>query len=411
MKEILKDPVLFLIALSIVFACTSLGNSIITALVFTATTVSIFLKDGIKPFKRKSLILYLGFVAIVLIYAGFGKGTLSGRTFNMSIFSFISMFSVFMVSYHVKTLNNRQIKALMKVAMIALLFSIVGTTVVSYINPMAIRVYGFGEMEGADLEIASRYYRMGMMSYSLAHSMSVVVVGLSILILYARSKWLKIVSAVMLLLTLRLLFIMTITTALLLAVIGVAIVFANYFLGGRAFITISLTVLVVAGFFLTGLSAMFLDFSEGTNLEITKKLADLFSLAKSGAAQGQIGYRIELYWASLKTFFSNPIFGWGSDNGSRLIIGEHSYMFDYMAYYGLFALLLFLSWWNEYHFLKSYLTKNNKVFYYYAFIPVAGLFILKGSSVCGTLPFMSLVFIQIVFLYMDNLPKENRYSE
>ena len=408
MKEIFKDPVLFFMALSMVIACTSLGNATITALVYIATSVAIFLKDGVNPFRRRSLSLYMGFVLIVLIYAAFGKGTLSSSTFNMRFFAFINMFSVFMMSYHVKTLNAKQIKGLMSVAFIALLFSIIGTTAVSYIDPMAVRIYGFGDVEDVDMSIASRYHSMGMMGYGLAHGMSVVAVALSVLILQAKSKWLKIVSAVMLLLLIRLLFVMTITTALLLAVIGIAIVFANYFSNGRTFVTIALTVLIVAVFFLSGLSAMFLDFSGGVNSEITAKLGDAFSFVQSGSGEGQMGYREDLYMTSFRTFLSNPILGLGSDDGSRVYIGEHSYLLDYLAYFGLFAILFFLSWWNEYNSLKPSLSKAIRGYHYFAFIPVAGLFTLKAGSVCGSLPFMSLVFSQIFFLYIENQVETNR---
>ncbi len=406
MKELFKDPVLFFMALSIIVACTSVGNTTITSLVFIVTSISIILKNGVKVFQRRCLLLYLGFVAIVLIYAAFGKGTLSGSTFNMRLYSFISMISVFMMSYHVKRLSSKQVKSLLNVAFIALFFSIIGTTVVSFIDPMAVRIYGFGESEGVDLELASRYYSMGMMSYPLAHGMTVVAVGLSVLILSVHSKWLKILAIVMLLLIIRLLFIMTITTALLFAVIGIAIVVSNYYSHGKPFRTICLTLLIVAAFFLMGLSARFLDFSRGTNNDISRKIADVFLFFETGSAEGQMGYRLELYRASIRTFFSNPLFGWGSDNGSRQFIGEHSYMFDFMAYYGVFAFLLFVSWWKEYMSLKPGLTKTKRSHYYYAFIPAVGLVVLKGSSVCGALPFMSLVFIQLLFKQMDILSKE-----
>lgn len=388
-----------------VIACTSLGNAMITALVYIATSVAIFIKDGVNPFRRRSLSLYMGFVLIVLIYAAFGKGTLSSRTFNMRFFAFINMFSVFMMSYHVKTLNAKQIKGLMSVAFIALLFSIIGTTAVSYIDPMAVRKYGFGDVEDVDMSIASRYHSMGMMGYALAHGMSVVAVCLSVLILQAKSKWLKIVSAVMLLLLIRLLFVMTITTALLLAVIGIAVVFANYFSNGRTFVTIALTVLIVAVFFLSGLSAMFLDFSGGANDEIYRKLADAFSYVETGSSEGQMGFRQQLYGASFRTFLSNPLFGWGSDNGSHLIIGDHSYFLDYLAYFGLFALLIFVAWWKEYKSMNQYLPKKIRSYYYYSFIPAVGLVAMKGASVCGTLPFMSLVLIQVIFRFLSDNDK------
>lgn len=402
MKEILKDPVLFLMALSILVACTSVGSALITAAIFMITVVMILFKHNFKPLRSRSVALYLSFVAIAVFYAGFGKGTLSSTSFRMRTFTFIYMISVFVMSYYLKTLNSKQTAGLMKVAFVALLFSIIGTTAVSFIDPMAVRIYGFGEMEDVDFEIANRYHSMGMMGYSLAHAFSVVAVGLSVLVFRAPQKWLKIISAVLLALTIRLLFIMTITTALLLAVIGIAIVFANYFSKGRVVITISLTVAALVIFFLAGFATIFLDFSSNLNAEITKKLVDLFSFAETGVASGQAGYREELYMASFKTFLSNPLFGWGSDNGSRQFIGEHSYVLDYLAYYGVFASLLFISWYREYFCFKPILSKRLRSDYIISFIPVAGLCAMKGYSVCGSLPFMSLILVQLFFQYLMN---------
>ena len=169
--------------------------------------------------------------------------------------------------------------------------------------------------------------------------------------------------------------------------------------------TISLTVLIVAVFFLTGLSAIFLDFSGGANDEIYRKLADVFTSVESGTSEGQMGYRQELYSASIKTFLSNPILGWGSDNGSHLIIGDHSYFLDYLAYFGVFALLIFVAWWKEYKSMNLHLTKEFKSYYYYNFIPVAGFVAMKGASVCGTLPLKSLDFIQLIFRFLNDKDK------
>lgn len=402
MKEVFKDPILFLIALSIAAECTSLVTPIISALVFTITIVLIFLRDGIKPFWSRSVALFLSFAAIVILYSAFEKGTLSNETLRMRLFSFVSIFSVFIISNHIKTLNNGQVRSLMVVSIVALLFSVVGTTFVSFINPMAIRMYGFGEVEGFEIDIASRYRAMGMMSYPLAHAMPMVAMAFSVLFCFSKNKYLKILSLVILVLILRLLFIMTITTALLLTVIGVTLVFASYFSRGRTVVALFIVVGILALFFLTGISSIFLDFSNRTNVDIAAKLTDTFTAVQTGIGEGQFGYRIELYKASFRTFLSNPLFGWGSDNGSRRFIGEHSYVLDYLAYYGLFALLLFGSWWNEYKSLKSHLSRSLLNYYYYTFIPMGGMVVLKASSVCGTLPFMALIIMQLFFLYINS---------
>ena len=127
----------------------------------------------------------------------------------------------------------------------------------------------------------------------------------------------------------------------------------------------------------------------------------MYSFIETGTGEGQVGYRQELYTASFNTFLHNPLFGWGVDNGSRRIIGEHSFLLDYLAYYGLFALLFFAAWWKDYQISGAIISKHLRLSYYYSFIPVVGLVSLKGHSVCFSLPFFSLLFLQIVFLYLD----------
>ena len=216
MKEIFKDPVLFFIALSIVVTFTSIGNNITFALVNVLTALFVFHKDGTMCIKRKPFGLYMSFVAIVLVYSAFDRGTLNADTFRTRLFSFITISSAFFISYHLKTLNSNQIKGLLTVTIVSLLFSVIGTTIVSYIDPMAIRSYGFGEIVGSEIELAKQYQSMGMMSYPLAHTMPLVAMALSILFCFSRSKFLKVLSVILLVMVVCILFIMTITTAMLL---------------------------------------------------------------------------------------------------------------------------------------------------------------------------------------------------
>ena len=402
MKITLRDPVLLLFSLSILTISTSLIGGVYSAVIYLVTALAILYKDGLKPFHSKPLLLLLLFYVVVIVYSAFGRGTLNSLSFKTELYSIISILTCFIFSFHIKRFKADEIRVLFNVFIICILFSVIATTYVGFINPMAIREYGFGSLERTELSEAMMYQSLGMMSYSLAHSMSVVAVGFSAIVCYSRKRWLKLFVFVLLLLVFRLLFIMTITTALLFTCIGVSIIFANYLSKGRVVLAISLVVLFVAVFFFAGFASLFLDVSQGVNVNISAKLTDLFSYIETGAGEGQLGYRQELYSASFNTFLHNPLFGWGIDNGSRRIIGEHSYVLDYLAYYGLFALLFFAAWWKDFQIDGSNLSKLLKTSYYFSFIPVVGLLFLKGRSVCSSLPFFSLVFLQIVFTYLDN---------
>ena len=402
MKELVKDPVLFFFALTIFASSTSLIGGLMSAVIMLITVALMLMKGLFNPLKNKSFLVLLSFYLIVFIYGLLGHGVLNARSFRMETFGFISMITAFLMSDYVRKFNNKQIRALFIVFFICILYGVVGTTYVGMINPMAVRQYGFGAVGEEALVDVSMYRKMGMMGYSLAHAMAVVGVGFSAIICHSSQKWLKVFSAVILFLLFRLLFVMTITTALILLTIGAALIFANKLSNGRLFITVILVVVFLIVFFAAGFSTMLLDFSEGANSTIFYKLVDVFSYIENGYGEGQVGYRQYLYSVSFKTFLSNPIFGWGTNDGSRTIIGEHSYLLDYLAYFGLFAFLLFVAWWKELKKSAEITDMRLKPSYYCCLVPVAGMVALKAVSVNTLMPFFSLFYLQILFKYLEN---------
>ena len=406
MKEIFGDSVWLLFVLSILTAATSLIGTIASALIFVLTAIIIVGKDSFSLFGSKSMTYLLLFYFIVIIYSLFGYGNLSEMSFKTQAFAAILVLVSFIMSSHVQNFKTSQIRIIVWFFVLCIIYSVMGTTYVSLIDPMALREYGFGSLEGAELLTASKYYLYGMMSYGLSHAMSVAAVGLSAIICYAPNKWLKIVSIILLFMIIRVLFVMTITTALLIALLGCSIIFATYFSKGKIWYTFLLVILLFGVFFSSGLVASALDFAEGVNSNIAAKLIDFVTFSQTGSDEGQAGYRQHLYSVSFNTFLHNPIFGGGKDNGSRTVIGEHSYLLDYLAYYGLFALLFFLAWWKDFKSSAKRLSKHLRIPYYFSFIPVICMLALKAQSVCVYMPFFSQVFLQIVFIYLDNEHKK-----
>ena len=410
MKDFFKDPILILIVLSILAVLTGFMSTAIAIIVFILTIFMIFFKDGVKSINRRSVLLFLLFYFMVVLYSSVGLGTLNSNTINYVLYTFVSYFSVLMISYHIKSISKKQISSLLVVFMVVLSFIIVGTTMVSFINPMAIRIYSFGEnMPGStyELEEMSMYRSMGMMNYSMAHAMSVVSMGFAVLICYSEKKWLKFVSGILLFLTVRLLFVMTITTAMLLSAIGVTLIFASYLSKGRTVLSVAFFLLIFVLFFFTGLVSSFLDYSQDTNTELYVKLFDLFSSAESGTGEGQAGFRQSLYFTSFRTFLHNPLFGGAVDDLSWRVVGRHSFFLDYLAFYGLFALLLFVSWWKENKTSSMLLSQKLRSCYYYSMIPFAGMAVLKAESVFVKMPFMTFVFLQLVFLFLNGQIRRN----
>ena len=399
-KVLFRDLGLLSCAIAIIALSTSLWGAIVVALILILTVLTICFKENFRALNKRSVVTLGVFYLIVIIYAMLGRGTLSSVSFKTQLYAIILMISSFIMSGYLEKLDRRTIEPLLYIALFSLFFSIVVSTFVSLVNPMAIRSYGFGDAANYYLTDSEGIRFRGLMSYSMSHTMPICAMGLCLLILSAQKKWIKILSAVFLVVLVRLLFVMTITTAFLLTVVGIAFILVDGVTHGSVVGTIGIVTVLLLVFFLTGLAVIFLDFSGSSNAQISLKLSDLFSSIQNGSSVGQFAYRLDLYKSSINTFLSNPFFGWGKDNGSRTIIGEHSFLFDYLAYYGFFALLLFTAWWREYKLFSKRLPDRYKKAYFYFFIPVVSLYIFKAASVCILLPFMSLVFTKLIFLFI-----------
>lgn len=402
MKEIIKNPILLLLSLSIFTGTTSFVGTIPQLLLWSITTVAILFADGSKVLNRRPVLLLTLFYIIVFLYAFLDHGVVNAQNYRGPIVCLISAYAVFSMSYHIKKFSFKQIRILLFVGLASLGISIVITTYISTIDPMALRAFGFGGAEASEALTAASYFSMGMMSYSSAHSMSIIAMGMCVLICYAKNKILRIIGLLATLLLIRLFFVMTITTALLATLVGCAIIFAFRLSKGRIVKLIVTTATLSLLIFMSGSLLTVLDLVSTTdNKEISAKLIDISSSIKNGESEGQMGYREYLYTVSFNTFLSNPILGWGKDNGSKTVIGEHSFLLDYLAYYGILAFLFFGAWWKEYRSVKSYLSQKFHNLHMICIIPLVILVATKGSFAETAYLFMSLVMVQIIFLYID----------
>ena len=395
-----KDSVFVLITISVVLYLTNFVGNIPRLAIWTATSLLIIKRHGGIVFKQKSFVMLNAFFVIYVLYGLLGFGTLSSSNYKAPLFSFVSLYTIFLISYHIKTMNCIEIKTLLYIALTAMALSVSIASFVATINPMAIRTC-FGDMDTAELADASFYRSLGLMSYPQAHSLCVLCVALCVIFCYANNMFLKIFSFVLMLTTIKLQFDMTITTALLLSLICCTYVFLIRFAKGKIMFSLVLLIITAIVFLQSGMVDYLLSYAESENKEISMKLNDLFGSVESGTGQGQMEYRNYLYLTSFKTFLSNPILGLGRDNGSRIFIGEHSFLLDYLAYFGLFACLYFGAWWKHY---KINIINNLTLYKREALcctIPVIGLVFMKAPSVCAELPFALLVFILIVFMYIE----------
>ena len=309
-------------------------------------------------------------------------------------------FSILVFSAFVVKLPDEGIRKAVRAVVFSLLISAVGTTLVSTVDPMALRYYGGG---GGEASVVSAYRMMGMMSYSQAHAVAVVIPPLMLLMVYVNKTANKILCAVLAFLLLRILFVMEVTTALIAAIIAsfVIMIFFKFKINLKRILCLCVILIAIALY--SGILTLVWEILGSVeDVDVAVKLAS-FSTFEGGEAEGDLGTRITLYTNSFMTFLSNPIFGWGTDNGSWTRIGEHSFLLDYLAYYGLFALLLFVGWYNEYKSLNGRLYGNNRTSYYYCLIPLVILIPLKSPFAYRDYLFISLVAVRIIFLYISKL--------
>lgn len=217
MRIHLKTVILSLIILTTFLSLTNFVGTIPYTFVLILTSLSIVCNEGLKIFNKQSFLLLMLFYCIFLIYGLLDHGVLSfPYNYMEPIFSFISIFSFFIISTYLVKLNNTQVRLLLIVSLFALVISLLIGTYVATINPMAIRLSN-------DMDISIR----GILSYPQAHSLSVISVGLCVLFCYAKKRMVRILSLILLLLSIKLQFDMIITTALILSFICSVIVIAN----------------------------------------------------------------------------------------------------------------------------------------------------------------------------------------
>lgn len=392
MRIHLQTVILSFIALTIFLSLTNFVETVPYTIVLILTSITIVYKEGFKIFYKQSFILILLFYWIFLIYGLLDHGVLSFHyNYIEPIYTFISIFSFYIISTYLVRLNSIQVRFLLIASLFALFVSLLIGTYVATINPMAIR-------SSDDLTINF----IGLLTYSQAHSLSVISVGLCTLFCFTKKRMIRTMSFILWLFSIKLQFDMTITTALLLSVLCSVIVIVNRIYRKSKVIIlvmfISLILLLMSSTFIIDMISR----TESENIYLFQKINDLYISLSTGSTVGQVDYRNELYITSLNTFLSNPLFGWAKDNGSRTVIGEHSFFIDYLAYYGIFALLYFISWYKHYKLVVINRFPSYRSVCLYSFIPVIMLWILKASSVASALPFSSLIFINVIFSYLQN---------
>ena len=349
-----------------------------------------------KPFKFMVL-----FILVEVVYALGEKGL----PIKMVIYQSLEFFAAIVLCYYIKLLSKKQIDFLLYLMIGLFLY----TFIITYINllsdNMIIRLYGYGG-EG------NRYgeHIRGVYSYGFGEALSIIIPVMTYISIDIKRIFIKILFAFLIFAGIVTQVMAALTTSALLSIIFSALVVlfsVNYSRKrmNRFFLLIIFVISIVLFFRLL---------PNVQNDLFLLKMDDIGQSYERGSSEGQVYSRITLYEQSLKVCAHNPILGLGdlpkeygyySDN----MVGFHSAILDYWGLYGLFVILLMISWKETIRQFFFILSKDKRKILRCAIYSLFFLLLLKGPVTIGT-NFIFSTILMVILLMADYYSHVTRVS-
>lgn len=261
--------------------------------------------------------------------------------------------------------NISFIKTVLIVSLALFAVEAVCSFIILQVEPMIIRsLYKISSVEG-DSGIMFEYYRSGLMDYSMAHAIPILIPPL----FYAYKKVASTVKTKIFLLTsiagcVFLTWLSDSTTALILAVLFLVI----GFLTNVSDIRRSFRKLIIIGIIALPIAASddvqlaVLDAAEtvlGSESVFAEKIEEFrYSIENEGKMTGDMQGRVDRYNKSLDMFFTNPL--WGTNTKP----GNHASLIDRLGAFGLLGFIpLMLFFWYSLKHISTYLPADSLVFF------------------------------------------------
>ena len=261
--------------------------------------------------------------------------------------------------------NISFIKTVLIVSLALFAIEAVSSFIILQVEPMIIRtLYKIATDEG-DTGIMYEYYRTGLMDYSMAHAIPILIPPL----FYAYKKVASTVKTKIFLLTsiagcVFLTWLSDSTTALILAVLFLVI----GFLTNVSDIRRSFRKLIIIGIIALPIAASddvqlaVLDAAEtvlGSESVFAEKIEEFrYSIENQGKMTGDMQGRVDRYNKSLDMFFTNPL--WGTNTKP----GNHASLIDRLGAFGLLGFIpLMLFFWYSLKHISTYLPADSLVFF------------------------------------------------
>lgn len=400
------------VALSIIASFSTIPpNELKLALYVLSLLITFFVFKGRPRRNYKPFNLLFVFFIVELLWTVMGYGNLGN--INSIVLNYTSMFTCAILASGLFYLSHKQLKGLFILIILLLIESILATIFLSYLMPSGIVRYAINVEHMGEVGINENIFRTGLVSYPLAHIWSAVLV--SCLVFFFESKRIVIKLFFMFLAFAigYVLFHNTITSSLLVGALCCGIVIVYYFSKGnlRVFFALSFFIVCLGISSLAYVSEVMVNMSGKTeNTQMTKKfLAISENVEGDDSDDNQVSRRGNAYEKSLKAFIRNPLLGLAEKHdkpGAISPAGDHSTVPDMLAYYGVFALFLFSSWWSEIKRIRSGLTGKLRFSFLICAFSIILMAFLKGGFHVTYMLFTFLV-LKIIFMYMETQKSTN----
>ena len=324
---------------------------------------------------KKALRLLLLFFGVEAVYLLIGKG-LSWQNTLINSLCFLTGLSICRC---IKELSHKQIRILFVCLLSALAYTLLWSYYYLLSDPMYVRNFGYTE----SAEFVMPFYQAGI-KYGNGEALSIVLPLVLAYCVNSKQKLTVAITAVIVFAGIGVQLMATLTTSAFLSIIFCSAVVLRSVFHTMNKARMFSTIFAIAIVAIVALRV----FSFDINYQMMMKIEDVNESVNTGQATGQVSTRFELYMQSIKTFLHNPILGLGetADFGTynENSVGMHTAVFDFLALYGLFALLLYGTWKNVILCCFSYLEHKKKKLYACAIFSLVFLLFLKGPVSIGT---------------------------
>lgn len=384
----------FSIAAAIVAAFSSFFSNEVKAAFFLFAIVMdmVVNKDALNSRPLKLLLVFY-FISFLYVF-GLGRGHFC--EIRNILLPYPMMLMCFCIAPGLMKLKVSEAKLIWLIFFMCFAENIIATVFIGQVDPWAVRYIFKGFEDEANTMMARSYSRIGMLSYSTAHILALLCPLLVVVAFQVEKNWKKIIVLFIDALAVYVMYLTTITTALMLGLLFMVAI-AVFFLSkgnARRFIllySVFALLLLETG----GLTNLLFRSSQGENYEIAAKLNDVAESIETGRVQGQVASRENEYNLTWDAISRNPILGGAKGPEDT---GQHALVFDYWAYYGFFSLFLFIAWWKEVKRMKSKLTRKMWNAYLICIFPIILMCFLKGPIFLPNYIFATIVILRVGFL-------------